>query len=352
MNPLQIAANVPLRPYSTMRLGGMAAYAVGVTNRQEVVAAYAWADERGLPCLVVGSGSNIVWRDEGFPGLLIVNQIKKFEVYNEDETNAYVTLGSGENWDQSVEHCVAVGLSGIEALSLVPGTAGATPVQNVGAYGQDISQTLVSLEAYDTTTKQFLTIPTADCAFGYRTSRFKTTDRGRFLITAITLHLTKGNPQPPFYPAVQKYFDEHAISDRTPQAVRQAVIAIRSGKLPNPNEVANNGSFFANPIVDEAAYVQINADYENVPHWPATGINGEDKIKLSAAWLLDQAGFKDYHDQATGMATWPKQSLVLVNEHATSTADLLAFKQKLVDAVQAKFNISLEQEPELLPTKP
>lgn len=158
-----------------------------------------------------------------------------------------------------------------------------------------------------------------------------------------------GNPQPPFYPAVQKYFDEHAISDRTPRSVRTAVIAVRSAKLPDPNQIANNGSFFANPIVDESSFVQINADYENVPHWLVAGSNGEDKVKLSAAWLLDQAGFKDYHDQTTGMATWPNQTLVLVNEHAKTTADVIAFKQKLIDAVQAKFNITLEQEPELLP---
>jgi UDP-N-acetylmuramate dehydrogenase len=358
VNQLAIAKNVSLQAYSTMRLGGSAAYAVGVTSRQEVAAAHAWAKQYSLPVLMVGSGSNVIWRDEGFPGLLIINQIKHFELFEEDAENTYVTLGAGENWDQAVARCVAAGLTGVEALSLIPGTAGATPVQNVGAYGQDISQTLSSIEAYDTSTDNFITIPTGECGFGYRTSRFKTTDRGRFFITAVTLHLRKANPEPPFYNGLQKYLDEQDIREYTPQSIRKAVIAIRSSKLPNPNQVANNGSFFANPVIDEDIYIQIAADYESVPHWPVSSAPGDSgsatdldtsKIKLSAAWLIDQAGFKDYHDEATGMATWPSQSLVLVNEHAKTTADLLVFKQKITDAVQAKFSVTLEQEPELLP---
>ena len=345
MKPLEIAQNVPLTQYSTMHLGGTAAYAVGVRTRLEVEMAYAWALNRKLPCLMVGSGSNIVWKDEGFAGLLIVNQIKRFEFFQEDASNVYVIIGGGESWDESVARCTEAGLTGIECLSLIPGTAGATPVQNVGAYGQEISNSLVSVEAYDTQKRSFLNIPVSDCAFGYRTSRFKTTDRGRFFITGITLHLTKGNPEPPFYNSLQKFLDEHNITNPTPQRIRDAVIAIRTAKLPNPNKVANNGSFFANPIIDEALFVQLVADNEDIPHWPA----GPGNIKLSAAWLLDKAGFKDFHDPETGMATWPNQTLVMVNEKATSTADLLKFKQKMVDAVKAKFDVTLEQEPELLP---
>lgn len=344
MKPLQIAQKVALAGYSTMRLGGQASYAVGVSSRNELKQAWQWAVSRQLPCLVVGSGSNIVWRDEGFDGLLIVNQIKGYEAFDEDADNTYLTIGAGENWDMVVQRSVASGLSGIEALSLIPGTAGATPVQNVGAYGQDISQTLVSVEAFDTVRDDFVTIANADCGFGYRTSRFKGSDRGRYLISAITLHLIRANPQPPFYPALQKYLEDHGISQYTPHIIRQAVIAIRSSKLPNPNHIANNGSFFANPVISPDAFVQLAADYPAIPHWQV-----DEGIKLSAAWLIDQAGFKDYHDQESGMATWPHQSLVLVNEHATNTAGLLQFQQKLTEAVKAKFNIQLQQEPELLP---
>jgi UDP-N-acetylmuramate dehydrogenase len=336
--------NVSLAAYSTMGLGGSAAYLVEVTKRSEVPAAVAWAAQRQLPTMMIGGGSNIVWRDEGFPGLVIINRIPGYEVLEEDETNRYLTIGSGENWDSVVVRSVEAGLTGIEALSLVPGTAGGTPVQNVGAYGQEISDTLVSVEAFDTQTNQLLNLPASDCGFGYRTSRFKTTDRGRFYITALTLHLTKGNPEPPFYSSVQKYFDEHQITEYTPAALRQAVVAIRTAKLPDPAVVHNAGSFFANPIISADQLVNLSAQFENLPHWPLEDGGG----KLSAAWLVEQAGFKDYHDQ-TGMATWPTQSLVFINEHARTTADLLAFKQKVVDAVQERFGITLQQEPELLP---
>lgn len=345
MNQLQIAQQVSLTKYSTMHLGGQAQYAVGVTTPEEVAAAHTWAAERQLPVRMVGSGSNIVWRDEGFPGLLIVNTIKGFEVANEDDQSVMLTIGSGESWDEVVARSVTQGLTGIEALSLIPGTAGATPIQNVGAYGQDIAQTLVSVDTYDTQNKQFTTIPVADCALGYRTSRFKTIDSGRFLITSITLRLAKGNPQPPFYAGVQKYFDDHHITTYTPQIVRDAVIAIRTAKLPDPRTVANNGSFFANPIIDADAAIHFKASHPYAPTWPAS----DGRTKISAAWLIEQAGLKGYHDPETGMATWPIQPLVLVNEHATSTANLLAFKQKIVGTVQAKFGITLEQEPELLP---
>jgi UDP-N-acetylmuramate dehydrogenase len=328
-----------------MRLGGDAEYGVEIHDRTELTEALTWAEEHNLPVMMIGGGSNIIWRDEGYQGLLIINKIERFELFNEDETNIYVTVGAGEDWDSVVARTIDAGATGIEALSLIPGTAGATPVQNVGAYGQEIAQTLVSVEAYDTQTKSFVNIPAMDCAFGYRTSRFKTTDRGRFLITALTLHLTRGNPEPPFYGSVQQYFTEHGITDVTAQTLRDAVIDIRSHKLPDPAKVANNGSFFANPVVDLGVLAQITADYEEVPHWETK----DGRVKIPAAWLIEQAGFKDVHDAETGMGTWPAQPLVLVNEHATSTAQLIAFKQKIVDTVKAKFDITLEQEPELLP---
>jgi UDP-N-acetylmuramate dehydrogenase len=343
MNPQQ---NVSLRDYSTMRLGGNAAYLYEVASRQELVDAVAWADERQLQTIMIGGGSNIIWRDEGFDGLVIVNNVLQFEDFVEDEYNHYLTIGAGENWDSVVERSVAAGLSGIECLSLIPGKAGATPVQNVGAYGQEISQTLVSVEVYDREIAQFINIPNMDCAFAYRTSRFKTTDKNRFFITAITLHLTTAAPMPPFYNALQRYLEEHKISDITSRTLRDAVIDIRSHKLPDPATIANNGSFFANPIVDRGTYTQIQSGYDSVdvPHWET-----DSGIKLSAAWLIEQAGFKGLRDEETGMMTWPTQPLVFVNESAKTTADLLTFRQKVLDAVQGKFEIQLQQEPELLP---
>lgn len=329
-----------------MGLGGTATYLTDITDRRQLPEATRWAKERRLPVLMIGGGSNIVWRDEGFSGLVLVNRIAGYETQQEDETNFYLTVGAGENWDGVVERSVEAGLTGIEALSLIPGTTGATPVQNVGAYGQEISDTLVSVEAFDTRADEFVTIPAVDCAFGYRASRFKTADRHRFLITALTLHLIKGAPRPPFYAAIQTYFDQHDITQPTPAILRDAVVAIRSAKLPDPARVHNTGSFFANPLIDESQLRELRDIYPTLPSWET---NQPGKVKVPAAWLLDQAGLKDFHDQQTGMATWPTQPLVLVNERARSTADLLAFKQKIVDAVQQKFGIALVQEPELLP---
>lgn len=329
-----------------MGLGGAAAYLLEIRDRMVVAEAFSWARSRSLPILMIGGGSNIVWRDEGFPGLVLVNKIDGLETYEEDENNVYLTIGAGENWDSVVERSVAAGLTGIEALSLIPGTAGATPIQNVGAYGQEISETLVSVVAFDTETGQFVTIPAADCGFGYRTSRFKAAEHGRFFITSLTLHLTKGNPMPPFYASVQTYFDKNDVTEYTPAALREAVIAIRSAKLPDPAVVHNTGSFFANPVVEEYTLRNLQQTYTSVPYWET---DQPGKVKLSAAWMIEQAGLKDTHDQATGMATWAAQPLVLVNEHARSTADLLAFKQRIIDTVQQKFGVSLRQEPELLP---
>lgn len=338
--------NVSLKDYSTMRLGGTVAYVAEVNDKNELQTALAWADEQNLPAIMIGDGSNIVWRDEGFQGLLIVSKIKRYEVLERDDGDVFVTVGSGENWDSVVERTVKAGLTGIEALSLIPGTAGATPVQNVGAYGQEIADVFVSAEVYDRQTKTITFLSKYDLEFGYRTSRLKTVDHGRFFIAAITLHLQKKNPEPPFYQALERYLKEQGVAVFTPQIIRDAVIKIRSSKLPDPKKVANNGSFFANPIVDEGTLVQIQSTNPDAVFWRLEAGRG---IKLSAAWLIEEAGFKDFHDPETGMATWAKQPLVLVNEKATSANQLLAFKQKIIDAVQKKFEVTLKQEPEILP---
>jgi len=343
MNP---TPNVSLSNYSTMRLGGIADYLAEVHDRQQLVEALVWARERKLPVLMIGGGSNIYWQDDGFRGLVLVNKISGYEDRAEADGVHVLTVGAGELWDSVVARSVAAGLTGIEALSLIPGTAGGTPVQNVGAYGQQISDVLVEVEAYDTQADQVVTIPTAGCAFSYRNSRFKSTDRGRFFITTITLRLQMGNPVPPYYSAVEDYLEKHDIkTPLTPAMLREIVMDIRSSKLPDPAVVANNGSFFANPIVSADKASRLQAEFPGMPCWPT----GDGMCKIPAGWLIEQVGMKGFHDEETGMATWDKQALVLVNEHAKSTSDLLHFKQKIVGAVEEKFGVTLTQEPELLP---
>jgi len=327
-----------------MRLGGNAAYAVEVSDKTELETVLTWADDQNIPAIMIGDGSNIIWRDEGYPGLVIVNKIKGFEMLDRDGENFFLTVGSGENWDSVVQRSVEMGLTGIEALSWIPGTAGATPVQNVGAYGQEIADVFVSAQVYDRQKKALTLISKYDCEFGYRTSRLKTVDHGRFFISAITIHLQKKNPEPPFYQGLERYLAERGITQFTPQVIRDAVIDIRKSKLPDPTQVANTGSFFANPVVDEGTLVQIQANYPDVVFWRIDG-----GAKLSGAWLLEKAGFKDFHDPETGMATWPTQPLVFVNESCQSTANLLKFRDRLIEAVRQKFEVTLVQEPELLP---
>lgn len=343
---MQILENISLADYSTMRLGGTARYFVEIHSKWEIAEAWQWAQKQQLPIIMIGSGSNIVWRDEGFLGLVMVNRIMGYDDYAEDARSHYVTVGAGENWDSVVARSVDAGLTGIEALSLIPGTAGATPVQNVGAYGQDVSQTIMSVEVFDRTSGQLTNVPSEACGFAYRKSLFQTEYRDRFFITGVTFHLTAGNPQPPFYGAIDQYLVNNPINGTvTSRTIREAVIAIRRAKLPDPTEVANNGSFFANPVVTSGQLVELRALFPEMPCWP----NEDGSAKIPAAWLIEQAGFKDVHDEQTGMATWPTQPLVLVNEKAKSTADLLAFRDMIVAAVQEKFKITLTQEPELLP---
>lgn len=343
--PPNMQENVPLKDFSTMRLGGPARYLVEAQDYSQIIAVDEWATAQNLPVIMIGRGSNIVWRDEGFPGVVIVNRIMGYDLQDQG-MQQYLMVGAGENWDSVVERTVNAGLTGIEALSLIPGTTGATPIQNVGAYGKEIADTLICVQAYDRTEKKMVILSKADCNFSYRNSRFKQEDKGRFFITSVTLALTKGRPLPPYYGAVEAFFSTHNVStkDVTAETLRNAVIAIRSEKLPDPASVANCGSFFHNPIIEMDRLVQLRNAHPLIAYWETD----DGKAKVSAGWLLEQLGLKGYHEPNTGMATWPHQALVFVNEKATSTAQLLAFRDAVSKAVKDRFGIDLVQEPELI----
>lgn len=329
-----------------MRLGGDARYLAQANSVEELTELLTWAERINIPNVIIGSGSNIIWQDGGFEGVVIVNKIKGFSIRQIGGTDATLfTLGAGENWDESVRKTVEMGYSGIEHLSLIPGTCGAAPVQNIGAYGREVKDVLVSVRAYDQQTKQFVTLTNEQCEFGYRTSCFKKSAKGRYAIVGVTVKLQKTNPSPPFYASLQAYLDEYHLTEFTPLVIRNAVVAIRTSKLPDPKDVANNGSFFGNPFVTSEQAKTVLATNPQAPNWP----NKDGTVKLSAAWLVEQAGFtKGYKDEATGMALWKDQALVLVNERAKSTSDLIIFKQKIINSVKTKFGITLEQEPELI----
>ncbi|HEX5455895.1 MAG TPA: UDP-N-acetylmuramate dehydrogenase [Candidatus Saccharimonadales bacterium] len=343
MEDIQPTPNVSLSRHSTMRLGGPAKYLMDINSPSQIEPAIKWAERNKCKVIMIGDGSNIVWRDEGFDGLVLVNKIMGIELQDQ-QFQTFANIGAGENWDNTVDQIVKAGLSGVEQLSLIPGTAGATPVQNVGAYGREIADVLVCVQAYDTQTKKMVVIPQTECDFSYRKSRFNGKDRGRFLITLITLALDKASPMPPFYRSVQSYLSERNITSYTPETIRKAVIDIRNSKLPDPAIVANCGSFFANPIVLNEQLEDIVARYPAIPHWDM----GDNTSKISAAWMLEQLGLKGYHEPNTGMATWDKHALVFVNEKAKDTASLIAFRDAIIKRAEEKFGVTLKQEPELI----
>jgi UDP-N-acetylmuramate dehydrogenase len=338
--------NVPLATLTTMRLGGSARYVVEILSQDDLVAAVEFARERDLPWFILGGGSNVVAKGD-FNGLIILNRIKGFEKVDEDDNSATYKIGAGEIWDSVVARLAAAGLSGVEAMSAIPGYAGSTPIQNVGAYGQEIADTLVELDAYDTDRDELVTLDRDECGFSYRNSIFKDPATRHHVITSITLRLSKEPPQPPFYPALEKYLDEPGIKSRksyTPAEIRTAVIAIRADKLPNPRDIASAGSFFKNPLVSRDVSEKLLAKFPDLPHWEMP----DGSEKLAAGWLIDQSGLKGYKNH--GLQIYPKNALVVTNLDAKSADDLQEFKSEIIARVREKFGITLEQEPESLQT--
>lgn len=355
---MQIQEHVSLANYSTMRLGGPARYFVTVENEDQLIQALDFAKQKDITTHILGGGSNSIFQDPGFLGLVIALQIKGVKTKSTEES-LEITAGAGEVWDDIVALSVEEGYFDIAALSLIPGSVGAAPIQNIGAYGQQISDVVHAVRAYDTQQGEFVEIMQSSCNFTYRHSRFNTTDAKRFIITSVKLRLHRKTISPPFYADIEKYFADNAIDTTaiTPKQLREAVSAVRVRKLPDPAKVANTGSFFKNPVISKEAFEVLEKHHPSI-HEPREGWSqlpfwnqADGTVKIAAGWLIEKCGFKAYSDQETGMATWKNQSLVLVNEAAKNTQDLLDFKEKIITAVQAKFGITLQQEPELVTEK-
>ncbi|QQG51104.1 MAG: UDP-N-acetylmuramate dehydrogenase [Candidatus Saccharibacteria bacterium] len=336
---MDVHTNIPLRNYTTMRLGGNARFMTEVHTPDEVAEVCRNAKKQNLPIFILGGGSNVIVHDEGFAGIVVRNRIPGFEVVSDEPGQVRIKIGAGENWDEIVKKTVDMNLSGIEAMSAIPGTAGAAPVQNVGAYGQEIADSLVSLEAYDIQNDAFILLENADCGFSYRHSIFRGSESGRYVITSITLRLYKASPQPPFYTAVQNYLDEHNITIYTAQTIRDVVIDIRKNKLPDPAETPNTGSFFKNAIIEKWQLNDLQVQYPDMPTYDMP----DGRFKVPTGWLIEQAGYKG--KTLYGMRVHDKNALVLINESAKNYADLAAARDEIIGAVRDKFRITIEQEP-------
>ncbi len=339
MAVMDVHTNIPLKNYLTMKLGGSARFMTTVTSSDELAAACKNATAQGIRFFILGGGSNVIARDEGFDGIVIRNRILGFEIIADDSASTTVKLGAGENWDEMVAKLTGMGLTGVEAMSAIPGTVGAAPVQNVGAYGQEIADTLVSLEAYDSVSDKLVTLQNADCGFAYRHSIFRGDQAGRYGITSITIRLYKSSPQPPFYEALQKYLDENGITLYTPTAIRDAVTAIRKDKLPDPKLLPNTGSFFKNAIIEKWQLDELHKTWPDMPSFDL----GEKQAKIPTGWLIEQAGLKG--QVLHGMKIHDKNALVLINESASSYSDLAAARSEIIAKVRDTFRIQIEQEP-------
>lgn len=308
-------------------------------SASDVVSLYRNARKENLPIFVLGGGSNVITHDEVFEGIVLLNKIKGFEVISETDETTDVKIGAGEVWDEVVEKAIGLGLQGIEAMSGIPGTAGAAPVQNVGAYGQEIADTLISLEAYDSKTDTIVTISADECDFSYRNSIFRDKEKGRYCILNITLRLNKAEPKPPYYASLQKYIDENDIREVNLSVIRVAVLNIRSEKLPDPAELPSAGSFFKNALVEKWKLEELQKEYSDIPNYAMS----DGRYKIPTGWLIDKAGLRGYRSH--GMRVYEKNALVLVNDSATGYDDLAAIREEIVQIVFDKFGIKIEQEP-------
>jgi UDP-N-acetylmuramate dehydrogenase len=330
-----------LARHTTLRLGGPGAHYVEATTEQELLASVRSADEAGEPLLLVAGGSNLVVADEGFPGTVVKIATRGVTVDQDACSGALVQVAAGENWDALVERAVAEGWSGVEALSGIPGSVGGTPIQNVGAYGQEVSQTIASVRCWDRRESAVRTIAAADCGFGYRTSRFKR-EPGRYLILSVTFQLRLGDLGAPIrYAELARSLGVRPGERVAASAVREAVLGLRRGKGmvldPEDHDTWSAGSFFTNPVlaVDEAAALP-----QDAPIWPQP----DGRVKTSAAWLIEQAGYgKGYGNDRVSLST--KHTLALTNRGGATTADLLELAREIRSGVEAKFGVLLENEP-------
>lgn len=336
---MDVHTDIPLKNYLTMKLGGNARFMTDASTPDELATACRNARQTGIPFFILGGGSNVIASDNGFNGIIIRNRIHGFDIVEDTPASTTLKIGAGENWDEAVAKTTDMGLSGIEAMSAIPGTVGAAPVQNVGAYGQEIADTLVSLEAYDSQEDKFVTLTNDDCGFAYRHSIFRGDGTGRFGIINVTITLYKSAPQPPFYDAIQKYFDENSITLYTPRVIRDAVMAIRAEKLPDPKERPNTGSFFKNAIIEEWQLKDLQKQWPDIPHYDL----GDKHVKVPTGWLIEQTGLKG--QLLHGMRVHDKNALVLINESATGYEDLAAARSEIMGKVRDTFRITIQQEP-------
>lgn len=347
---MEIKQNIPLKNFTTLGIGGPAAYFVEISDEQELIEALNLTEQKQAPFFVLGGGSNIVVNDEGFPGLVIANRIKGISI-SKDDNRAALTVGAGEIWDKIVQYAIEHNLAGIECLSGIPGTAGAAPIQNIGAYGQEISSVIATVRAFDTHAKRMVELDNISCGFDYRKSIFNSLERGRYIVTHMTMTLKQDGLPTLIYQDLKDKFPRPEIA--TLLEVRNAVIETRARKgmlvLSQYESYKSAGSFFKNPIVSQEDFDRIQAlneftkDDPRPWFWPLP--SGD--IKLAAARLIQAAGFSPgYRKKNVGIS--PKHVLALINYGGGTAGELIDLAWEIREKVRERFGIVLIPEPEFV----
>ena len=336
---MKIEQDVSLKPYNTFGLDIKSHFFTTVQSKEEFIEAWNFPEYKDFPKLILGGGSNVLFKSD-YRGLVIVNQIKGIEIINSDENHVFVKFYSGENWHESVEWTLNNNLSGIENLSLIPGTIGAAPMQNIGAYGVELKEVFDSLEAIELYTGNILNFNALECGFGYRESIFKHSHKGKYFIYSVTLKLNKKPNLRTDYGDISQTLAEMKVDSRklTPKAVSQAVIKIRQSKLPDPKVLGNSGSFFKNPIISETQFNKLQVVHPTIKGFEA----GKNLVKVPAAWLIEQSGWKG--KRVGNCGSHEKQALVLVNYGNAKGSEIYSLALQIKKSVKENFGIDIEPE--------
>jgi len=338
---MQIRENISLRPYNTFGIEASAKYFANFQNIDELTELLNYKPQTTNHKLVLGGGSNILLTKD-VSGLVLKNEIKDIAIVKEDDEHIYLKAGAGENWHRLVMHCVENNYAGVENLSLIPGNVGASPMQNIGAYGVEIKDVFHELEAFHLHDKNLVKFELKDCEFGYRESVFKRKYKGEFAIASVTYRLNKKPVYHTSYGAINQELERMGVKELSIQAISQAVVNIRSSKLPDPKVIGNAGSFFKNPQVERKQFVQLQSSYPSIPSFPFD----DERVKVPAGWLIEQCGWKGYRNGDAGC--YSKQALVLVNHGSASGQEIYALSEAILQSVEIKFGIRLEREVNVL----
>ena len=332
-----VMSDVDLQPYNTLQVSATASSFAEITSSEQLQDILRHPQTNNQPVLVLGGGSNILFADD-FNGLVLHVEIEGKEVVKETDEHVWLKIGAGENWHQAVRYCVEKGWGGIENLSLIPGTVGAAPIQNIGAYGVELEEVFEWLEAVAIETGEVRRFYHDDCRFGYRDSIFKNDLKGKYLVTQVVLKLSKSPDLNTSYGAIRTELDKRAISNPNIKDISDVVIDIRNNKLPNPETLGNAGSFFKNPVVNNKVYDRIKEDYPAAPGYPMP----KGQTKVPAGWLIEEAGWKGKVIGNTG--TYKQQALVIVNHGGATGQEILTLAERIQTSVADQFGIELVPE--------